>query len=147
VAAVGVGDGMTLKGVGCGDYGPYSPHFLRFCADPVIEPIMSLPMMAKCSQDTALRDIVDLVERGILAKDPAGGRSTSYSLLQSELRSAGGCITCGSSENSAGQHLEGRPCTPEMLIRPIRVLLVRRLRIHALLHFALPHRRRPRCGT
>ena len=40
--------------------------------------------MAKCSQDTALRDIVDLVERGILAKDPAGGRSTSYSLLQSE---------------------------------------------------------------
>jgi len=40
--------------------------------------------MAKCSQDTALRDIVDLVDRGILAKDPAGGRSTSYSLLQSE---------------------------------------------------------------
>lgn len=40
--------------------------------------------MAKCSQDTALRDIVDLVDRGILAKDPAGGRSTSYSLLQPE---------------------------------------------------------------
>ncbi|MCR4310797.1 MAG: Fic family protein [Deltaproteobacteria bacterium] len=36
--------------------------------------------MAKCSQDTALRDILDLVDRGILAKDPAGGRSTSYSL-------------------------------------------------------------------
>lgn len=34
----------------------------------------------KCSQDTALRDIVDLVERGILCRDPAGGRSTSYSL-------------------------------------------------------------------
>jgi Fic family protein len=40
--------------------------------------------MSKCSQDTALRDIVDLVDRGILAKDPAGGRSTSYSLLQPE---------------------------------------------------------------
>lgn len=38
--------------------------------------------MAKCSQDTALRDIIDLVDRGILAKDPAGGRSTSYSLRE-----------------------------------------------------------------
>lgn len=36
--------------------------------------------LAKCSQDTALRDITDLLDRGILAKDPAGGRSTSYSL-------------------------------------------------------------------
>jgi Fic family protein len=36
--------------------------------------------LAKRSQDTALRDILDLVERGILVKDPAGGRSTSYSL-------------------------------------------------------------------
>ena len=40
--------------------------------------------MTKCSQDTALRDILDLVDRGIMAKDPAGGRSTSYSLLQTE---------------------------------------------------------------
>jgi Fic family protein len=36
--------------------------------------------LAKCSQDTALRDIDDLVRQGILTKDPAGGRSTSYSL-------------------------------------------------------------------
>lgn len=36
--------------------------------------------MAKCSQDTAYRDILDLVERGVLQKDPGGGRSTSYSL-------------------------------------------------------------------
>jgi Fic family protein len=34
----------------------------------------------KCSPDTALRDIADLVERGILKKDEGGGRSTSYSL-------------------------------------------------------------------
>ncbi len=36
--------------------------------------------LAKCSQDTALRDILTLVESGVLAKDAAGGRSTSYSL-------------------------------------------------------------------
>lgn len=35
----------------------------------------------KCSQDTALRDIADLMQRGVLAKDAAGGRSTSYSLV------------------------------------------------------------------
>ena len=37
--------------------------------------------LTKCSQDTAYRDILDLVERGALKKDTAGGRSTSYSLL------------------------------------------------------------------
>jgi Fic family protein len=37
--------------------------------------------MAKCSQDTALRDIQDLVERKILIKENAGGRSTSYMLV------------------------------------------------------------------
>jgi Fic family protein len=37
-------------------------------------------MIAKCSQDTAIRDIDDLVKRGILSKDEGGGRSTSYSL-------------------------------------------------------------------
>jgi Fic family protein len=37
--------------------------------------------LAKCSQDTAYRDILDLIERGALEKDPAGGRSTSYSLV------------------------------------------------------------------
>ena len=37
--------------------------------------------LAKCSQDTAYRDILDLVKRGALRKDPGGGRSTSYSLL------------------------------------------------------------------
>lgn len=36
--------------------------------------------LAKCSQDTALRDILSLVECGVLVKDSAGGRSTSYSL-------------------------------------------------------------------
>ncbi|MFW0718318.1 Fic family protein [Pedobacter sp. N23S346] len=36
--------------------------------------------ISKCSQDTAGRDINDLMERGILKKEAAGGRSTSYIL-------------------------------------------------------------------
>ena len=40
--------------------------------------------LANCSQDTAYRDILDLVNRGALAKDAAGGRSTSYSLILSQ---------------------------------------------------------------
>lgn len=36
--------------------------------------------IAKCSQDTALRDITDLLERKILRKEESGGRSTSYQL-------------------------------------------------------------------
>lgn len=37
--------------------------------------------LAKCSNDTALRDIQDLKERGIFIQNPGGGRSTSYRLL------------------------------------------------------------------
>ncbi len=37
----------------------------------------------KCSPDTALRDITELIDQGILQKDPGGGRSTSYSLVES----------------------------------------------------------------
>lgn len=40
--------------------------------------------IARCSQDTAHRDITDLVSRGVLSKDPAGGRSTSYSLVKTD---------------------------------------------------------------
>ena len=36
--------------------------------------------LAQCSQDTALRDILHLVERGVLVRNPEGGRSTSYAL-------------------------------------------------------------------
>jgi Fic family protein len=36
--------------------------------------------IAKCSPDTALRDINDLLARGVLRKSDAGGRSTSYEL-------------------------------------------------------------------
>jgi Fic family protein len=36
--------------------------------------------IAKCSSDTALRDINDLLARGVLRKTEGGGRSTSYEL-------------------------------------------------------------------
>lgn len=42
--------------------------------------------IAKCSQDTAYRDILDLINRGALQKNPGGGRSTSYSLVIESLR-------------------------------------------------------------
>jgi Fic family protein len=39
--------------------------------------------IGKCSQDTALRDITELMERGVLKKSEASGRSTSYELMPS----------------------------------------------------------------
>jgi Fic family protein len=38
--------------------------------------------IAKCSPDSALRDMNDLIERGLLKKTDAGGRSTSYELVR-----------------------------------------------------------------
>ena len=36
--------------------------------------------ITKCSQDTAYRDILDLIEKGVLVKNSGAGRSTNYSL-------------------------------------------------------------------
>jgi Fic family protein len=44
--------------------------------------------LTKSSPDTALRDITELVERGILARSTEGGRSTSYSLTQRGTRAS-----------------------------------------------------------
>lgn len=38
--------------------------------------------LVECSTDTALRDIRELLERGIIVKNPGGGRSTSYRLAE-----------------------------------------------------------------
>ena len=38
--------------------------------------------IAKCSKDTAIRDINDLIHKNILRKEPAGGRSTNYELIK-----------------------------------------------------------------
>lgn len=40
--------------------------------------------LSKCSNDTALRDIRELLSGGILIQNPGGGRSTSYRLANSE---------------------------------------------------------------
>jgi Fic family protein len=40
--------------------------------------------LAKCSQDTAHRDIQDLIEHRVLIQNPARGRSTSYSLAAAQ---------------------------------------------------------------
>lgn len=37
--------------------------------------------IAKCSQDTALRDVSDLIEQGVLEKEAGGSRSSSYALV------------------------------------------------------------------
>ena len=39
--------------------------------------------LAKCSQDTAHRDIASLIAYGILAHGTSGGRSTSYAIVLS----------------------------------------------------------------
>jgi Fic family protein len=40
--------------------------------------------IGKCSQDTALRDIQDLIEKRILIKSEQGGRSTNYEMKKNE---------------------------------------------------------------
>ncbi len=37
--------------------------------------------IAKCSKDSAVRDINDLIDKGILQKEVAGGRSTNYEMI------------------------------------------------------------------
>lgn len=48
--------------------------------------------LAKCSQDTALRDIGELLARRILEKEDAGGRSTSYRIVLADEPGRGGEI-------------------------------------------------------
>jgi len=38
--------------------------------------------IAKCSKDTAIRDINALIDKNILQKEAAGGRSTNYELVK-----------------------------------------------------------------
>lgn len=40
--------------------------------------------LATCSTDTALRDMRELLNRGVLVQNPGGGRSTSYRLADPE---------------------------------------------------------------
>jgi Fic family protein len=38
--------------------------------------------IAKCSPDTALRDITELMSLGVLKRSPGGGRSTGYEVAE-----------------------------------------------------------------
>ena len=40
--------------------------------------------VTKCSTDTALREIKDLIEKDILSQDEAGGRSANYLLVKND---------------------------------------------------------------
>lgn len=40
--------------------------------------------ICKCSQDTAIRDIKDLINKGILQQEQVGGRSTNYKLIETD---------------------------------------------------------------
>lgn len=55
--------------------------------------------LTKCSNDTALRDIQALKERGILIQNPGGGRSTSYRLPDRDGKS----VPCESQTGSRPQ--------------------------------------------
>ena len=44
--------------------------------------------MNRCSHDTALRDITNLIDCGILARNPGGGRRTSYRMKTEEAKQA-----------------------------------------------------------
>ena len=37
--------------------------------------------ITKCSADTALRDVKDLIDKGVLKQEESGGRSTNYELI------------------------------------------------------------------
>jgi Fic family protein len=47
---------------------------------------MKWAKMAKCSKDSAIRDMNDLIDKGILKKEDAGGRSTHYILKDAGMR-------------------------------------------------------------
>jgi len=47
---------------------------------------MKWAKIAKCSKDSAIRDINDLISKDILQKETAGGRSTNYELRSTHLR-------------------------------------------------------------
>ncbi|MCB9235664.1 MAG: Fic family protein [Bacteroidia bacterium] len=51
--------------------------------------------ICKCSSDTALRDIQDLMEKGVLEKEPGGGRNTSYRLIFPQTPRSGNPLPVG----------------------------------------------------
>lgn len=58
--------------------------------------------IAKCSQDTATRDIQDLIDKEILYKLPGGGRSTGYDLLDQSCPPADQTAEIGQGNDQTG---------------------------------------------
>lgn len=54
--------------------------FLLFAAYYAVNSTSKWAKIAKCSPDTALRDIQDLINKQILRKEGGGGRSTGYEI-------------------------------------------------------------------
>ncbi|GHV70408.1 cell division protein Fic [Bacteroidia bacterium] len=44
--------------------------------------------ICKCSQDTAIRDIKDLIDKGVLRKEESGGRNTNYELIETTIHTS-----------------------------------------------------------
>ena len=65
--------------------------------------------IAKCPQDTALRDINGLVDMGVLLGSPAGGRSTKYALLADHASVSLGSWRSRCSRSPVQAGLGGRP--------------------------------------
>ena len=75
--------------------------------------------IAKCSQDTALRDIDELVRHGVLAKGEGGGRSTNYQIRSFDYASPRiptdrGASPFMSSATPTAAHRQFRPRFPLM---------------------------------
>jgi hypothetical protein len=73
--------------------------------------------LAKCSPDTALRDILPLVQRGILHRNPEGGRSTNYALID---------ISHGEEESRLLEAYPSGAMTPLQLGQQLDLLAARR---------------------
>ena len=81
-------------------------------------------VIAKSSHDTALRDIQQLVDRGVLIKNAAGGRSTSYSLARLEavsLARAPGAARRGEDEDVRRRRFDQRAQLADFLAESFEV--------------------------
>ena len=72
--------------------------------------------LAKCSSDTALRDIRDLLDRGVLLRNPGGGRSVSYRIAEpdTDYLPDGGC------QREDHHRYSGQDLAPRYIHRQLR---------------------------